>query len=34
MAQLRGELDRLAGAAPGAAGKRTTGRRPSRIENS
>lgn len=34
MAQLRGELDRLAGAAPGASGKRTTGRRASRIENS
>jgi 5-methyltetrahydrofolate--homocysteine methyltransferase len=26
-AQLRGEMDRLAGAAPGAAGRRTTGRR-------
>src|SRR5271156_3203405 len=34
MAQLRGELDRLAGAAPGASGRRTTGRRASRIENS
>jgi hypothetical protein len=26
-AQLRGELDRLAGAAPGATGRRSTGRR-------
>jgi len=32
-AQLRGELDRLAGAAPGAAGRRTTSRRHSRAEN-
>ena len=32
-AQLRGELDRLAGAAPGAAGRRTTNRRGSRAQN-
>ncbi|HMK84346.1 MAG TPA: betaine--homocysteine S-methyltransferase [Steroidobacteraceae bacterium] len=30
-AQLRGELDRQAGAAPGAAGRRSTGRRGSRV---
>jgi 5-methyltetrahydrofolate--homocysteine methyltransferase len=33
MAQLRGELDRQSGAAPGATGRRTTGRRISRAEN-
>jgi 5-methyltetrahydrofolate--homocysteine methyltransferase len=33
-AQLRGELDRLAGAAPGAAGRRTANRRSPRAENS
>jgi 5-methyltetrahydrofolate--homocysteine methyltransferase len=33
-AQLRGELDRLAGAAPGASGRRPTGRRGSRAQNS
>ena len=33
-AQLRGQLDRLAGAAPGAAGRRTSGRRGQRAENS
>jgi 5-methyltetrahydrofolate--homocysteine methyltransferase len=32
-AQLRGELDRLAGAAPGAAGRRTTNRRGSRAQD-
>jgi methionine synthase I (cobalamin-dependent) len=32
-AQLRGELSRQAGAAPGAAGRRTTGRRGARAEN-
>jgi methionine synthase I (cobalamin-dependent) len=32
-AQLRGELGRLAGAAPGATGRRTTGRRGSRAEH-
>jgi methionine synthase I (cobalamin-dependent) len=32
-AQLRGELDRLAGAAPGAAGRRTTNRRGLRAQN-
>jgi 5-methyltetrahydrofolate--homocysteine methyltransferase len=32
-AQLRGELDRLAGAAPGAAGRRTTNRRGSRPQS-
>jgi 5-methyltetrahydrofolate--homocysteine methyltransferase len=32
-AQLRGELSRQAGAAPGAAGRRTTGRRSARAEN-
>jgi len=32
-AQLRGELDRLAGAAPGATGRRTTNRRGSRAQN-
>jgi len=32
-AQLRGELDRMAGAAPGATGRRTTGRRGSRAEH-
>jgi 5-methyltetrahydrofolate--homocysteine methyltransferase len=33
-AQLRGELSRQAGAAPGATGRRTTGRRGARAENS
>jgi 5-methyltetrahydrofolate--homocysteine methyltransferase len=33
MAQLRGELSRQAGAAPGATGRRTTGRRNARAEN-
>jgi 5-methyltetrahydrofolate--homocysteine methyltransferase len=32
-AQLRGELSRQAGAAPGATGRRTTGRRGARAEN-
>ncbi len=32
-AQLRGELSRQAGAAPGSAGRRTTGRRSARAEN-
>ena len=32
-AQLRGELDRLAGAAPGATGRRTTNRRGSKAQN-
>jgi len=32
-AQLRGELSRLAGAAPGATGRRSTGRRAARAEN-
>ena len=32
-AQLRGELDRLAGAAPGAAGRRTINRRGPRAQN-
>jgi methionine synthase I (cobalamin-dependent) len=32
-AQLRGEMDRQAGAAPGASGRRTTNRRGSRAEN-
>jgi hypothetical protein len=33
-AQLRGELSREAGAAPGANARRTTGRRGVRVENS
>jgi len=33
MAQLRGELDRQSGAAPGATGRRATGRRASRVQN-
>jgi 5-methyltetrahydrofolate--homocysteine methyltransferase len=33
MAQLRGELSRQAGAAPGATGRRTTGRRSARAED-
>ncbi len=33
MAQLRGEMDRLAGAASGAAARRTSGRRSARAEN-
>jgi 5-methyltetrahydrofolate--homocysteine methyltransferase len=32
-AQLRGELDRLAGAAPGAQGRRTSSRRAARSQN-
>jgi methionine synthase I (cobalamin-dependent) len=34
MAQLRGDMDRLAGAASGASGRRTTSRRGARAENS